>query len=210
MRCPAFRRSRMPSATDLSVVAQKGGSAARRNPPYRAVASRESSTATMPRSPAARISRPAPCASRTAAWVAETLIKPLPPAFATARVRAVISGSSGRGNGIRSITTSLQASPGTSTPCHRDMVPNRQVASSSANSFTSADIEDSPWHRMGKSTLSRSAAAASSAARRDENRPSAAPPDAFSSASSSASCAGEVPRSGLGRSFATYRTPCRG
>ena len=58
-----------------------------------------------------------------AAWVAETLMKPLPPAWATARERAVISGSSGRGNGIRSITTSRQDVPG-----HVDALPQRHGA----------------------------------------------------------------------------------
>ena len=60
-------------------------------------------------------------------------MKPLPPASATARCRATVSGSSGRGNGIRSMITSWQVAPGTSTPCHSDSVPNRLVASSATN-----------------------------------------------------------------------------
>ena len=47
-------------------------------------------------------------------------MKPLPPARSAARDRADISGSSGRGNGIRSMITSWQVSPGTSRPCHND------------------------------------------------------------------------------------------
>ena len=65
-----------------------------------------------PRSAVVRISRPAPCASSSAAWVAATCMKPLPPAWSAARCRADISGSSGRGNGIRSMITSWQVSPG--------------------------------------------------------------------------------------------------
>ena len=59
-------------------------------------------------------------------------MKPLPPAWATALARATTSGSSGRGNGIRSMTTSWQEAPGTSTPCHSDSVPNRQASGSAA------------------------------------------------------------------------------
>ena len=57
-------------------------------------------------------------------------MNPLPPAWSTARWRADISGSSGRGNGIRSMITSWQVSPGTSSPCHRLSVPNRLVCGS--------------------------------------------------------------------------------
>ena len=57
-------------------------------------------------------------------------MKPLPPALSAACCRALISGSSGRGNGIRSMITSWQVSPGTSRPCHRLSVPNRQVCGS--------------------------------------------------------------------------------
>ena len=57
-------------------------------------------------------------------------MKPLPPAWSAARCRADISGSSGRGNGIRSMSTSWQAAPGTSRPCQRLSVPNRQVCGS--------------------------------------------------------------------------------
>ena len=48
-----------------------------------------------------------------------------PPAWSAARWRALISGSSGRGNGMRSMITSWQVSPGTSSPCHSPSVPNR-------------------------------------------------------------------------------------
>lgn len=89
-----------------SVVYQKSGSVARRKVPYRAVASLGSRTATTPRSPVARTSRPAPWAISSAACVAATAMKPFPPCSSTDFCRALISGSSGRGKGIRSITTS--------------------------------------------------------------------------------------------------------
>jgi hypothetical protein len=54
-------------------------------------------------------------------------MKPLPPIRAIACVRAEASGSSGRGNGIRSMTTNWHDEPGTSTPCHKLSVPNRHV-----------------------------------------------------------------------------------
>ena len=54
-------------------------------------------------------------------------MKPLPPIRAMACERADDSGSSGRGNGMRSMMTSWHAEPGTSTPCHRVRVPKRQV-----------------------------------------------------------------------------------
>ena len=45
-------------------------------------------------------------------------MNPFPPASATDRCRATVSGSSGRGKGMRSMMTSWQVVPGTSTPCH--------------------------------------------------------------------------------------------
>jgi hypothetical protein len=96
-----------------------------------------------------RSSRPAPCASSRAAWFADTSMKPEPPRASAARVRAEASGSSGLGNGIRSMTTSRSEGPGTSTPCQSDSVPNRQVGSSAANSFTSCMVESSPWQSTG-------------------------------------------------------------
>ena len=128
---PSLRNA--PTAISRSVVVQKGGIDALKNSPYLAVTSRGSRTATTPRSSAQRMSRPAPWASKSAAWPAATVINPLPPAYSTALLRAAMSGSSGRGNGIRSITTRRQVSPGMSTPCHNDTVPNRQVRASAMN-----------------------------------------------------------------------------
>jgi para-nitrobenzyl esterase len=145
---PASRVS-APRTTAGSVVCQNGGSVARRNSPYRLVTSRGSSTATTPRSSTDRSSRPAPWASSRAACEADTSMNPLPPRASAARVLADESGSSGRGNGIRSMITSRSDGPGTSTPCQSESVPNRQVGSSSANSLTSCMVESSPWHRIG-------------------------------------------------------------
>src|SRR5680860_110846 len=72
--------------------------------------------ATTPRSSPRRTSRPEPWASRSGAGGAETAMKPLPPIRAIACERAEDSGSSGRGKGMRSMMTSWQAEPGTSTP----------------------------------------------------------------------------------------------
>ena len=133
-------------ATSRSVVGHMSGIEACRKLPYRAVTSRESSTATTPRSLSRRISRPEPWASSRAAWVAATAMNPLPPASATARCRAKVSGSSGRGNGIRSMITSWQVAPGTSMPCHSERVPNRLACSSAMNRRVSSGSWASPWH----------------------------------------------------------------
>ena len=89
-------------------------------------------------------SLPAPCASSSAAWLAATAMNPLPPRAVTARCRAVRSGSSGRGNGIRSMITSDNDGPGTSTPCHSDSVPNNDVSGSAANCSTRAAVGHHP------------------------------------------------------------------
>ena len=139
----------------------------------------------MPLSSIVRSSLPAPWASSSAACVAATVMNPLPPRAATARCRAEASGSSGRGNGILSITTSCSAVPGTSTPCHRDSVPNRQVASSSVNCLTSWAVASSPWQSSGWLICPRSSSAACRAARMDENSPRVRPPAASMSSRSS-------------------------
>ena len=84
--------------------------------------SRGSSTATTPRSVMVRNSRPEPWASSSAACVAATDMNPLPPRAATARCRAEASGSSGRGNGILSITTAAARA------WHVDALPEREGA----------------------------------------------------------------------------------
>ena len=55
----------------------------------------------------------------------DTAVNPFEPCSSAKRERAATSGSSGLGNGMRSITTRWHASPGTSTPCHSDSVPSR-------------------------------------------------------------------------------------
>ena len=172
------RRLRAPSTTSGFVVYQNGGNELRRKLPYpRAVSSRESSTATTPRSEDDRMSRPTPWARRMAAIGTLTAAKPDPPAASTAADRAAASGSSGRGNGNRSITTSWHASPGTSTPCQSDMTPSRQLVGSARNRLTSNASASSPWTRISKSVCARSTSAARCAARREENSPSVRPPE---------------------------------
>ncbi len=60
---------------------------------------------------------------------------PLAASFLLAE-RAEESGSSGRGKGMRSMTTRMQEEPGTSTPCHSDTVPSSVEVGSSANRCT--------------------------------------------------------------------------
>ncbi len=132
-------------------------------------------------------------------------MKPLPPASSTAFCRALISGSSGRGNGILSMTTSWQLGPGTSTPCHSESVPKRHVLGSAAKFLISSPRVSSPWSRIGNSGIrERSSSAASWAARIEENRPSVRPPAAWMSSVSSSSMSERSPsRAGRERCLAT-------
>ena len=63
-------------------------------------------------------------------------MNPLPPIRAIACDRAEASGSSGRGNGMRSMMTSWHDEPGTSTPCHRVSVPDSQQKPCAASRAT--------------------------------------------------------------------------
>ncbi len=131
-------------------------------------------------------------------------MKPLRPASLAASERADNSGSSGRGNGIRSMTTSDNAGPGTSTPCHRVKVPNRHEFSEAANFSTRLPMASSPWHITSKGRRLRISSAAASAPRREENRPNVRPPAALISSAISSMTFGSVPsRPGLGRCRAT-------
>ena len=203
------RRASADSTIARSEVGQNGGSERWRKPAYRAVIIRLSRNATTPRSSERRISRPAPWARRSAAWVAETAMNPLPPIRAMAWDRAEASGSSGRGNGMRSMMTSWQDDPGTSTPCHSESVPNRHTRGSRANCLTSVLIWSSPWQRNAISpslsaNRSRIASVASLAARIEENSPSVRPPAARTSASISSRVSPARPsRPGGGRCWAT-------
>ena len=111
---------------------QSGGIEFKSIEPYRLVTIRESRIATTPRSSIDLINLPVPCANKSAALGNETSIKPEPPASSTSFARAEITGSSGLGNGIRSIATRVQDGPGTSTPCQRLKVPRRIEVGSSA------------------------------------------------------------------------------
>ncbi len=102
--------------------------------------------------------------------------------------------------------TSCRLEPGTSTPCHSVIVPNRQVFASEAKRRTSVPIWSSPWHRTGKSSPRRSriASAALCAARIEENSPSVRPPAARINVSISSNACSDMPsRPGAGRCCAT-------
>ena len=128
------------------------------------------------------------------------VMKPLPPAWATARERAVISGSSGRGNGILSMTTSRQE-----LARDVDALPQRHGAEQAGVRFVGKLLHQRRhgWIRPGTG-CSRPAAcalasAASSAARREENRPGLRRRRRGSAPRVRRAASGEVPRPGLGR-----------
>ena len=50
------------------------------------------------------------------------------------------------------MTTSWQAEPGTSTPCHSESVPNRQVSRLAGELAHQLGQRSSPWHRIGRSS----------------------------------------------------------
>ena len=150
--------------------------------PYRLVTIRESRIATIPRSSTLRIRRPVPCANNKAARGIETCIKPLPPAASACDDLAAITGSSGRGNGIRSIATRMHELPGTSTPCQSDIVPSKIDVSSFANRSTSGPTASPRFWVMiviGSSfNTSRRCASAASTPRHELKRANVRPPAA--------------------------------
>ncbi len=93
-----------------------------------------------------RMRRPVACARSTAARGKSISAN----AFAPARSRrACSSGSSGRGNGRRSIVTSDRLGPGTSMPCQKPIVANRQddvLLGEAARA--SLGFGSSPWARI--------------------------------------------------------------
>ena len=88
-----------------------------------------------------------------------TSIVPNAPGPARSR-RAWSSGSSGRGNGSRSIVTNESEGPGTSMPCQKLIVANRQVSGSRAKRSMSAGLGRSPWASMGNGSRPRRASTA--------------------------------------------------
>ena len=135
-------------------------------------------------------------------------MKPFRPSASAASFRACSNGSSGRGKGIRSITTREHELPGTSTPCHSDNVPNRQEFSSLANLSTNTPVESSPWQKISKGNRARIASVACTAARREENNPSVRPPAAVIKLASSSKNSSDRPsRPGWGRWRVEYKIP---
>ena len=168
--------------TSPSLVRQKGGIEFKSIEPYLLLTILESNIATTPRSSKDLIKRPVPWARSRAALGNEICIKPEPPAASACAALAANTGSSGRGNGIRSIATNVQEGPGTSIPCHSEIVPNKIDFSSFAN-FSTNGATESPlrWVIIGsfksdKTFLKYSSAA--STPRQDENSAKVLPPAA--------------------------------
>ena len=173
---------------------------------------RESRIATTPRSSTDRINRPVPCANNNAARGSETCINPLPPAASACDARAAMTGSSGRGNGMRSIATKIQLLPGTSTPCHKDIVPNRTEVSSLAKRETNGPTASPRFCVMiliGSSAKTfRRCASAASTPRHEENSANVRPPAASINSPNSVKTSILGPsRPGSGKCFGIYKTP---
>ena len=99
---------------------------------------------------------------------------------ASARVRrAACNGSSGAGNGMRSITTSTHAAPAASMPAQNERVPTSTDASSSTKASMSRPGSRSPCSRMSWSVRSRSKSANRLTFACDVHSTSARPPAAF-------------------------------
>ena len=191
---------------------QSGGIELSKTLPYRLVTILESRIATTPRSSTLRIKRPVPCANNRAARGKETCIKPLPPAASAKDARADITGSSGRGNGMRSIATKIQELPGTSTPCQSDIVPSKIEVSSFAKRSTSGPTASPRFCVIiviGNSfNTSRRCASAASTPRHELKSASVRPPAASINSPSSVRTSLLGPsRPGSGRCFGIYKTP---
>ena len=111
-------------------------------------------------------------------------MKPLPPAPRRRVCRADISGSSGRGNGIRSITTSGRRRPARRRPARATACRTGRSPRPRRTRRPAAAVRSSPWHSTGASSRSRIASAAASAARIEENSPRVRPPAASTSSAS--------------------------
>ena len=185
----ASSRARAASATARSVVGQYGGS-------WRAGSRRSArwpggsrAPRRRPRSVADRINRPEPWASRSAACVAETVMKPLPPASATAWERADDERVVRPGEGQPVDDHELAGRSG-----HVDALPEGQRAEQAGRARpgrTPAPVSGSgprPAAAPGCRGVRASASAAYCAARIELNSPSVRPPAARTSASSSSSC----------------------
>ena len=116
-------------------------------------------------------------------------MKPLPPAASASAARALITGSSGLGNGIRSIATSVQDGPGTSIPCQSEIVPSRIDFGSFANRSTSVPtLSPRFWVMIGISSSAktfRKYSSAISTPRQDEKSARVRPPAASINSASS-------------------------
>ena len=161
-----------------------------------------------------RIKRPTPWASNSAARGKETERNPLPPASSTRAERAAITGSSGRGNGMRSIVTNVQVLPGTSIPCQSETVPSKLASGDSLNLRTNSATE-SPFRATisGRSlrplNLTVKYSSARSTPRQEENNESVRPPAASIKSPSSSNASSAIPLDdGAGKCDGQYKIPC--
>src|SRR5438132_2066459 len=109
------------------------GRASRKALPYVRFAMRWSIRTTAPRSLCRRISRPKPCLRRKTASGSASC----PKGSARVALRASWSGSLGTRKGRRTITTQERASPGTSIPSQKLLLPNKMLRGSSWNCASS-------------------------------------------------------------------------
>ncbi len=106
-----------------------------------------------------RISRPAPCASTSAATGRSTATKASSALLGALRRAPRAAARRARGNGILSITTSTHDAPAASMPAQNDRVPTSTDVSSSTNSFVSRPKSRSPCASTSWSVRARSTSA---------------------------------------------------
>ena len=124
-------------------------------------------------------------------------------------MRAAVSGSSGTANGMRSITTSDSASPGTSTPSQKLCVASSTEPMRSRSSASSTWRGRSPCTSSGNGSVARRWASATRRLRKLVNSSSARPlVIAHSSAARVAAASAKRASLGSGRSAARYSSAC--
>ena len=182
----AARVDRQVDVFHVEAVARVRGIAGRllRNRrPYPLVARRGSHSTSTPRSCTSRINRPAPCFSAMTALGTCQPMKGLMPACSSASRRACNTGSSGAANGSLSITTTLNASPATSTPSQKLAAPSSTPWPLARNSSSRRWRGAVPCTNNGHGTRSRSRSAARRKARCEVNSRNARPCEACSTGS---------------------------
>ncbi len=129
------------------------------------------------------------------------------PARRRVRRRAACSGSFGRGNGMRSIVTSVRPTPATSTPVQKPIVANTATPPVSAvvfNRSTSWRRGASPWRSTSYPPSAPHRSAVARIAAHDVNKASVRPPAAVMSSCNSVAIASRYAGSfGSGRCLGT-------